>query len=130
MNYKEYKRHVKLSEILNRPISDGFNEIHEYVLHLTTGLEKWRHSDYPDDIFYFKDGEYMFNFKGPFFRCSRKRVFDVLKNEFYILGKHDNPRVLISEILSDKFPHGQFNEDQIFSDEISYYVYMKYKGEI
>lgn len=126
MDYKDYKRQVKLSKILDRSISDDFKEMHEFVLYVTSGLKKWTHGDYPDDVFYFKDDLYMFKFKYPYVKCSRKMVLDVLKNEFDILGKHDNPRPLISEIVSDKFPHGEFKENEVLSDEINYYVYMKY----
>lgn len=50
MNYRDYKRHVKLAEVLNKPLEGDFLVIDNYVKYLRSLKRQYHHHDYRMDI--------------------------------------------------------------------------------
>jgi hypothetical protein len=46
MKYRDYKRHVKLAEVLDKPLEGDFLVIDNYVKYLSSLKRKYRHYDY------------------------------------------------------------------------------------
>lgn len=60
MNYKDYKRQIKLSKVLNKPLDEDYLKIHNFLNDRFTSLDIRTHEDYAGFTYYFKNDRFVF----------------------------------------------------------------------
>lgn len=99
MEYKNYKRQVKLSEVLNKPLTGDMIELHEFINHLIS-LNKVRVNN--NYIVYVKNNDdIMFSFDDKIGKFSDKEIYVFLYQEFKM--EYYEIKQFVCEFVNDNF---------------------------
>lgn len=111
MNYKDYKRQVKLSNVFKKPFPIRYRKIKDILHEMVNGLNK---EVVNDKIIYRKGNKYMFHFD---LYKDNKKVYMSIDNVFKPLMMLNLEHLLFMEVIHDLvnnyFDHGYFDRDSI-----------------